>query len=234
MGDNYNSSEQLNNALESEELQLEFIEFDEELDDYFSTDNKGRKVSVSKHTVTDDMAITALKRKKLINEILSILEIFVIAAVIAFVISFYVIINSTVPTGSMSPTIKPGDHVIGLRLAYLFNEPERGDVIIFPFPDNEAETYVKRIIGLPGETLEIRAGILYIDGQVFREYYTKEPMHVADFGPFEVPKDCYFVMGDNRNDSVDSRYWVNKYVHKDKIIGKVLFKYWKGLSWIDE
>lgn len=225
---NIDENEQLNN-----ELELDFIEFDSELDDYFLIDEKGRKRPVVTNTVSDGMAIRELKKKRFIREVLSIVQIFVVAAIIAFIISFYVIVNSTVPTGSMSNTIRPGDHIIGLRLAYLFSEPEREDIIIFPFPDNEEETYVKRIIGLPGETVEIIGGILYINGEVHLEPYLKEPMRVADFGPYEVPADCYFVMGDNRNDSVDSRFWVNKYVHRKKIIGKVIFKYMRGFAWLD-
>ncbi|MGN0480393.1 MAG: signal peptidase I [Lachnospiraceae bacterium] len=228
-----NEKSQLNNESETEELQLDFIEFDSDLNDYFLIDAKGRKKPVSSNTVTDTMAIRELKRKRFLREILSIVEIFAIAAVIAFIISFYVIVNSTVPTGSMSNTIRPGDHVIGMRLAYLFEEPDRGDIIIFPFPDNEEDTYVKRIIGLPGEKIEIKAGILYINDELYKEPYLKEPMRVADFGPYYVPDDCYFVMGDNRNESVDSRFWVNKFVHKKKIIGKVIFKYMKGFAWLD-
>lgn len=231
-------NDELNNQadvqeLELEELELDFIEFDSELDDYVVVDNDGSKKSVNKRTVSDEMALKALKKKHLINEVLSILEIFAFAAVIAIIIVFYIIVNSTVPTGSMSNTIKAGDRVIGLRLAYLFSEPERGDIIIFKFPDNEEENYIKRIIGLPGDTVEIRSGILYINDEVYKEYYLREPMRVASYGPYEVPEDCYFVLGDNRNDSVDSRFWNNKYVHKSKIIGKALFKYWNGFAWLD-
>lgn len=230
---NSNGKEQLNSESGLDELQLDFIEFDSDLDDYFLVDKKGRKKPVSTNVVTDGMAIRELKRKRFIREVISIVEIFVIAAITAFIISFYVIINSTVPTGSMSNTIRAGDHIIGMRLAYLFEEPDRGDIIIFPFPDNEEETYVKRIIGLPGDKIEIKAGILYINDVLYREPYLKESMRVADFGPYQVPEDCYFVMGDNRNESIDSRFWVNKYVHKKKIMGKVIFKYMKSFAWLD-
>lgn len=230
---NSNEKEQLNSESGMDELQLDFIEFDSDLDDYFLVDKKGRKKPVSTNVVSDGMAIRELKRKRFIREVISIVEIFAVAAITAFIISFYVIINSTVPTGSMSNTIRAGDHIIGMRLAYLFEDPDRGDIIIFPFPDNEEETYVKRIIGLPGDKIEIKAGILYINDVLYKEPYLKEPMRVADFGPYQVPEDCYFVMGDNRNESIDSRFWVNKYVHKKKIMGKVIFKYMKSFAWLD-
>ena len=107
--------------------------------------------------------------------------------------------------------------------------PERGDIVIFKYPDNEEETYVKRVVGLPGETVTIENAKVYIDGSEtpLDEPYLKEEWTVAT-GPytFEVPEDCYFVMGDNRNDSWDARYWTNTYVSGDKILGKAIFTYW--------
>ena len=109
----------------------------------------------------------------------------------------------------------PGDRLIGNRLAFLKDTPERGDVVIFHYPDDEEELYVKRVIGLPGEEVRIDDGKIYIDGSEtpLEEDYLKEEWTVAT-GPylFEVPDDCYLVLGDNRNDSWDARYWDNKYV----------------------
>lgn len=162
--------------------------------------------------------------------------IFTLAITIAvvFVIKNYIIINASVPTGSMENTIMPGDNLFGYRLAYLLEEPERGDVIFFYFPDDESQKYVKRIIGLPGEKVSIMDGYIYInDSQIpLEEAYLKEAWTMGT-GPFEfeVPEDSYLVLGDNRNSSQDARYWANSYVTKEKIIGKAIFTYFPFHRW---
>ena len=163
------------------------------------------------------------------KEILSWCMTLLAAFVLALVLKNYVIINATVPTGSMENTIEPGDDLFGLRLAYRFSEPERGDIIIFRFPDDETQKYVKRVIGLPGEKVTITEGKIYINDSEtpLKEDYLKETWTEAT-GPFEfqVPSDSYLVMGDNRNDSFDARYWDNTYVTKDEIIGKAYYIYY--------
>lgn len=164
-----------------------------------------------------------------LHEALSWVGTFVVAIILALVLKNFVIINATVPTGSMEHTIEPGDDLFGLRVAYNFTKPKRGDIIIFKFPDDESEKYVKRIIGLPGEKVTITEGKIYIDDSdtPLEEDYLKEDWVLAT-GPFEfnVPEECYFVMGDNRNDSYDARYWDNTYVTKDEIIGKAYMIYY--------
>lgn len=151
-----------------------------------------------------------------------------------FILKNYIIINASVPTGSMENTIMPGDNLLGYRLAYLTEEPERGDVIFFYFPDDESQKYVKRIIGLPGESVYIIDGEIYIDDAVqpLKESYLKEEWLVG-VGPYEfqVPEDSYLVLGDNRNSSQDARYWMNSYVTKEKIIGKAIFTYFPFSRW---
>lgn len=157
-----------------------------------------------------------------------------ITVAVIFVLKNFVIINASVPTGSMENTIMPGDNLFGFRLAYLMEEPERGDVIFFYFPDDETQKYVKRIVGLPGEKVVISQGEIYInDSNVpLEEEYLKEAWTTGT-GPFEfeVPEDCYLVLGDNRNSSQDARYWANPYVAKEKIIGKALFIYFPFDRW---
>lgn len=151
----------------------------------------------------------------------------VAAVLIALAIDNFVIVNAQIPSGSMENTIMTGDRVIGNRFAYSFSDPQRFDIIIFRYPDDESQLFIKRIIGLPGETVEIRDGKIYLNGsdEPLEDVQTKETM-VGSFGPYTVPESSYFVMGDNRNDSKDSRYWTNTFVTKDEILGKAIFRYW--------
>jgi signal peptidase I len=217
-----------------------------------------------------------------LREILSWVEVIVAAFAIAFLCNTLVIANSTVPTSSMESTIMEGDRVIGLRLAYTFGEPERGDISIFKFgwicnrcnvamgegtaPEmcphcgkeiNHPKTlyYLKRCIGVPGDKVEIVAegsvaqseisynpgldlsrgsdaqlmtAAVYVNGEKLQEDYLNEPMLYTGDMSFEVPENCYFFLGDNRNNSLDARYWKESYISKDKIIAKVLFRYWRS------
>ena len=161
------------------------------------------------------------------KEIFEWVKIIVSAALIAFVLNTFIIANSEVPSGSMENTIMTGDRVIGSRLSYRFEDPKRGDIAIFRFPDNEKIYYVKRIIGLPGETVDIVDGKVYINGsdEPLDEPYIREPMIPEAPMHFEVPENSYVMMGDNRNYSMDARRWENTYVKREKIIAKVLFRY---------
>lgn len=152
---------------------------------------------------------------------------FAIAVVIALCVNHFVLVNAEIPSGSMENTIMTGDRVFGNRLSYTFSEPERFDIIIFRYPDDESQLFIKRIIGLPGETVEIHNGQIFIDGSAtpLEDVETKEFMQ-GSFGPYTIPDNCYFVMGDNRNNSKDSRYWEHTFVTKDEIIGKAFLRYW--------
>lgn len=169
------------------------------------------------------------KGEPVIREIFSWIFSFVLALAVALLLKNYIIINADVPTGSMENTIMPGDRLLGNRLAYIKAGPRRGDVVIFRYPDNEEELYVKRVIGLPGEKITIREGKIYVNGSEaeLKEDYLKETWTVAT-GPydFEVPQGSYLMMGDNRNDSWDARYWTNSYVSREKILGKAVVVYW--------
>ncbi|MGN0316625.1 MAG: signal peptidase I [Lachnospira sp.] len=164
-----------------------------------------------------------------ISEIISYVKIIVVAVLIAYLIVEYIIVNARVPSGSMRDTIWEDDKLIGLRLAYIFDEPERGDIVIFKYPDNEDEIFIKRLIGLPGDVVEIYGGHVYINGEMLKEDYIKEPM--IDDGlvhTYNVPDDCYFMLGDNRNNSKDSRFWNNTFVTKKQIVAKASFRYYSG------
>lgn len=168
------------------------------------------------------------------EEIISWVQILVIASLIAFVLNRFIIANSRVPSASMENTIMTHDRVIGSRLSYYFTDPERGDIIIFYFPDDITEKtyYVKRIIGMPGETVDIRDGHVYINGSdtPLDEPYIREEMETPVELHYEVPEGCYFMLGDNRNYSADSRFWHNTYVKREKIVAKVLFRYFPSIG----
>ena len=171
------------------------------------------------------------KSTSAVREILSWVLTFALAIGAAFLIKNYLIINADVPTGSMENTIMPGDRLIGNRLAFLKDTPERGDVVIFHYPDDEEELYVKRVIGLPGETVEIKDGKVYIDGSetALDDSFIPEKMQ-GSFGPYTVPDNCYFMLGDNRNDSKDSRFWKNTFVRFDQIVGKAVVRYYPSIK----
>ena len=101
--------------------------------------------------------------------------------------------------------------------------PERGDIVLFKRDIPDSKVYAKRIVGLPGDTIEIKHGVTYINGEALEEKYLRETPDDEDFGPFNVPEDSYFMMGDNRNNSYDSRYWDEHFVPRKSIISKVNF-----------
>ena len=153
-------------------------------------------------------------KKSGIKDIIDFCIPIVIAVALALCLRTFVFANAVVPTGSMLNTIQEGDRIIASRLAYNNNDPERYDIILFHYPDNEKEIYVKRIIGLPGETVQIVNGVVYVtktDGKTIQldDSFITTGTPYGDFGPYEVPEDSYFMLGDNRNNSKDSRYWKN-------------------------
>ena len=178
-----------------------------------------------------------VKKKSPLREALEFILPIVIALIVAMLLKTFIFANAVVPTGSMLNTIQEGDRIIASRIEYNFTDPERYDIIIFKAPDevakgNEKEYYVKRIIGLPGETVTIVNGVVYVADAEGKTTQLKDDFITActptgNFGPYNVPEDSYFVMGDNRESSIDSRYWVTtNYVPRDYIIGKVKFRYY--------
>lgn len=160
-----------------------------------------------------------LKNHPMVKEILSTLKVCAAALIFTLFMREYVVANAYVPSGSMEPTIDAESNILLNRLAYLAKDPERGDIVAFPCPDEPETLYLKRIIGLPGETIECEDSVIYIDGEPLEHDFTPV-ITQEDFGPFMIPNDGYFMMGDNRNLSWDSRFWENTYVKKEDIIGK--------------
>ncbi|MCG0275970.1 MAG: signal peptidase I [Thermosediminibacteraceae bacterium] len=147
------------------------------------------------------------------------------ALVVALAIRAYVFEPMIVPTGSMIPTINIGDRILVNKYIYRFEPVKRGDIVVFKYPDDPTQTFVKRAIGLGGDVIEIKDGKLYINENPVDEPYIKEPM-IGNYGPYKVPEGHYFVMGDNRNNSKDSRFWENTYVSKKLILGKAVYRIW--------
>lgn len=167
--------------------------------------------------------------KKVLMEILDWSKVFLFALLISFFIRSTVVASAIVPTGSMEETIMVGSRIIINRLAYMNEAPERGDIVSFHYPDDEEELFLKRVMGLPGETIEGIGGYVYINGVKLEEDFT--PVVLAyDFGPFTIPDNCYFMMGDNRNNSLDSRYWQNHFVERSKIIGRAELEYYPQIK----
>ena len=170
-----------------------------------------------------------MEKKKVKSEIVEWIVTIAAAVLVALFINNFIIVNATVPSSSMEKTIMTDDRVIGLRLAYKNNDPERGDIIIFKFPDDEKILYIKRVIGMPGDTVEIHDGGVYIDGKILDEPYLETETQ-GEFGPYTVPEGHYFMLGDNRNNSADSRYWTNTYLEREKIVGKAVLRYWPSIK----
>ncbi len=183
-------------------------------------------------------------------------EAMFVAIILALIIRTFLFQAFKIPSGSMLDTLLIGDHLLVNKFIYgtklpgsddrylTIRDPERGDVIVFEFPQDEGKSYfkrrdfIKRVVGLPGDVIEVKAKQVYVNGEAFslpQEMHKDEDMIPAvasqrDFtGPIKVPKDSYFVMGDNRDYSFDSRFW--GYVHKSKIKGLAFVKYW---SWNGE
>jgi len=170
-------------------------------------------------------------------------EAITIALMLALIIKAFIFPSFMVPTGSMIPTILEGDQffvnkfVFGTRVpfsdvkVFVIREPKRGDVVVFEYPQDRRIPYIKRVIGLPGDTVEIRDKRVYINGE---EYVVESEIHSDphsiperdNFGPIVVPPDSYFMMGDNRDTSLDSRYW--GFVHTHELTGTAQLIYW---SW---
>lgn len=169
-----------------------------------------------------------------LKEVKEYLHMIIFVIIVVFVVNNVVLINAKIPSESMEKTIMTNDRIFGFRLAYKLEEPKRYDVIIFKYPDNPSELFIKRIIGLPGETVVMREGKVYINDSekpLDDSFCPEDPL--GDFGPYTVPEDSYFMLGDNRNYSKDSRFWDNKYVSEDLIVGKALIRYFPSIKKID-
>ncbi|WP_414621907.1 signal peptidase I [Calothrix sp. CCY 0018] len=153
-----------------------------------------------------------------------------IALVLAFLIRTFIAEPRYIPSDSMLPSLETGDRLVVEKVSYKFNSPKFGDIVVFqPPPElqrrgySQDQAFIKRVIGTPGDTLKINDGKVYLNGNLLQENYIKEPP-LQPFPLVEVPQNQYFMMGDNRNDSNDSRYW--GFLPKKNMIGKASFRFW--------
>jgi len=194
-------------------------------------------------------------------------EALAIAILLALFIRTFVIQAFKIPSGSMKPTLIIGDHLLvnkfiyGIRIPIIdryliqFNKPKRGDILVFKWPKDESKDFIKRVIGIEGDIIEIKNDILYVNGEKVetvyvakyndndiseadryeeflgenKHYILDQYVKYEDFGPVTVPENSVFVMGDNRDNSQDSRYW--GFVTLNKIKGKALIIYWSWPYW---
>lgn len=167
--------------------------------------------------------------KSLLKEILSTSVYLLVVLLVTYLVVQFVGQRTEVVGSSMESTLSNGDNLIVDKISYRFRDPERYDIIVFPYQYQEDTYYIKRIIGMPGEKVRIDSdGVIYIDGEVLTEYYGKEV--IADPGEarneITLGKDEYFVLGDNRNNSTDSRDSKVGNIRKKDILGRAWLRIW--------
>jgi signal peptidase I len=188
-----------------------------------------------------------VKRKGLVREYA---ESIIIAVLLAMVIRTYLVQAFKIPSGSMEDTLAIGDHLLVSKFMYgtkipfvdarilTIRDPRQGDVIVFEYPEDPSKDFIKRVVGVPGDTIEGKEKKVYVNGKPYenihevhkeKDLIPKEMNPRDTFGPITVPANSYFVMGDNRDRSYDSRFW--KFVKRDQIKGLAFIKYW---SWDHE
>ncbi len=158
-------------------------------------------------------------------------EVVATAALISWLLITFVVQAFYIPSGSMEPTLQPGDRIFVNKFIYRFREPERQEIIVFRYPVHPQQKFVKRIIGLPGDKVKISNGQVYVNGDLLAEPYLKEHSY-SDYPLTEIPAGHYFVLGDNRNNSQDSRFW--GFVPRENILGKPFVIFWpfSRMKWV--
>ena len=168
------------------------------------------------------------KKKSAVKEVVSCLVYLILFAAVAFFLIQYVGERTVVSGDSMLPTLQNGDNLIVDKLSYRFRDPKRFEIVVFPFRYQEDTYYIKRIIGLPGETVQIHDGNIYINGKQLKEDYGREAIRNPGLASEAVTlgEDEYFVLGDNRNNSADSREPSVGNIQKKDILGRAWLRIW--------
>ena len=171
------------------------------------------------------------KKKKVVSARRRFFTILIVAAIVVFLLGTFVVQIYRIPSGSMEDTLLVGDWVVVNKLVYQFKNPRPGDIIVFKYPLNPSKTLIKRCLAIEGQTIEIVDKVVYVDGKIigdpekvkFTDKYIRPAIYSTrdNYGPEQVPMDGLFVLGDNRDNSEDSRNF--RCVDKDKVKGKVGF-----------
>ncbi len=194
--------------------------------------------------ISDSAVAHPITKKHIVREYA---ESIIIAVILALIIRTFLVQAFKIPSGSMEDTLAIGDHILVSKFIYgtkipftstrllKFRDPRRGDVIVFEYPEDPSKDFIKRVIGTPGDEVQVINKKVFVNGKPYenphevhkeKEVIPKEQNQRDNFGPVKVPENSYFVMGDNRDRSYDSRFW--GFVTNDKIKGLAFIKYW---SW---
>lgn len=163
------------------------------------------------------------------SSVVETLDASIIAALLSLLIITFVVQAFYIPSGSMEPTLMVGDRILVSKVSYRFGTIERGDVIVFHYPLNPGKDFVKRVVGLGGESVELRDGVVLINNTPIKELYPtalagSDRACTSSYGPQKVPAGQFFVLGDNRCNSEDSRFF--GFVPRDNVVGRAMFIYW--------
>lgn len=170
-----------------------------------------------------------LPKQNSTNPLVEGLQTLGLSVILALGIRTFVAEARYIPSGSMEPTLEINDRLVVEKISYHFNPPERGDIVVFwppegLFPEGQRrDAFIKRVVGLPGDTVEVKDGAVFVNSEPLQEEYIKAPPEYR-WGPETVPDDSYVVLGDNRNSSYDSHSW--GFVPEENIIGKAVVRFW--------
>ncbi|MCL2663988.1 MAG: signal peptidase I [Defluviitaleaceae bacterium] len=162
-----------------------------------------------------------------VRDVVEWILVFAAAYLLFFIVTTFFFRTASVSGNSMEPTLKHNEWVLLGRIGYRFGEPKPGDIVAFPFKDNPSEHFIKRVVAVPGDTVDLIDGFFYVNGELLKISYTGLP--VTATGDVEFPvklTDSYFVLGDNRDISKDSRYQSVGCIAKKDMVGKVVLRIW--------
>lgn len=156
----------------------------------------------------------------------------IVMCTILIIVFNFIIMNGFIPSESMAPTLNVGDGIVVNRLSYVSHSPERGDIVVFESEEYSGEYLIKRVVGLPGDVIDIKDGDVFVNGcRLIEDYAHGETLpSLNQVTHYEVPENSVFLLGDNRENSADSRWWANPYLSYDDIIGKAVFQYSLNIS----
>lgn len=206
---------------ETENIDELLSDSDEKINQTYSSERQGEELSGELSEESTESKIHGFIHSMCVPVLIGLLAALILTQVIFF--------HAVVPSGSMETTIMTGDRLVGSRVYLWFSEPKQGDIMIF-WSEEYDEFLVKRVIGCPGDYVEIKNGHVYVNGSELSEEYVRGTTYAGPSGvdSWIVPEDSYFMLGDNRENSADSRYWNRTFTERSDMYAKVLFRYSLG------